>query len=84
MPVSLTDISTPPSACLASIAIRPPSGVLHGVGKQIEQDLFDLALVAHVVAKALVHIDVQRDAVLGGSLAYKGAGVVLSLRGDRM
>jgi hypothetical protein len=27
MPVSLTDISTEPSACLAFIPIRPPSGV---------------------------------------------------------
>ena len=27
MPVSLTEISTEPSACLALIPIRPPSGV---------------------------------------------------------
>src|SRR5262244_2259656 len=49
---------------------------LHGVGKKIEKDLFDLALVADEITKTLVNCNVKIDAVLRGTLAHKGACVV--------
>ena len=77
MPVSLTEISTEPSVCLALIPIRPPSGVnLTALDKQIEQYLLDLALVAEEIPKPVVHRDIERDAVLGGALAHEGARIV--------
>ena len=47
IPVSLTEISTEPSACLA-LRFYPSSlrRELHCIGKKVEKDLFDLALVA--------------------------------------
>src|SRR5262249_17848381 len=48
----------------------------HSVGKKIEKDLFDLALVAHIVAKALVNCNVEVNAVLCSPLAHKCACVV--------
>ena len=61
MPVSLTEISTEPSACLALIPIRPPSGVnFTALDKQIEKYLLDLPLVADEVAKALVNRNIER------------------------
>src|SRR5262245_18044495 len=49
---------------------------LHCVGKKVEKYLLDLALVAYEIAKALVNCNVEIDAVLGGTLAHKGACVV--------
>ena len=76
-PVSLTEISTEPSACLA-FNPDPSSlrGELDGVGKQVEKDLLDLALVAGDVAQPFVDGNVERDAVLGGALPHEGARVV--------
>src|SRR6266550_4954565 len=39
---------------------------LHGIGKKVEKDLFDLALVADEIAKTLVNSNVESDAMLGG------------------
>jgi hypothetical protein len=68
MPVSATEISTEP---LSGIDADPPAPwrELARVGKQIKQNLFDLALVADDVAQALVNGNVERDAVPGGGLA---------------
>src|SRR5262249_34106094 len=49
---------------------------LNGVRKQVEKDLFDLALVSDELAKPLVNCNIEVDAVLGGPLAHKGAGVI--------
>ena len=77
MPVSLTEISTEPSACLALIPIRPPSGVnFTALESKIEKNLFDLALVTDEVAKSLVNCNIKVDAVLCGALAHKGARVI--------
>ena len=66
MPVSLTEISTAPSTCRASMPIRPPSGVnFTALDKQIEQYLLDLALVTDEIAKTFVDAYIERDAVLG-------------------
>src|SRR5262249_12995148 len=56
----------------------PPSfrRELHRVGKKIEKYLFDLALIADEISKALVNCNVEIDAVLGGTLAHKRACVV--------
>src|SRR4029450_4042675 len=63
--------------CLPGVNSNPSSlwGELHCVGEQIEKDLFDLALVADEIAKPLVNCNVKVDAMLCGSLAYKGASV---------
>src|SRR5262249_12538487 len=53
---------------------------LDGVGKKIEKDLFDLALVADEVAKPLVNSNIEVDAVLSGALADKGAGIIYCQR----
>ena len=56
-----------------------PSSVwreLYCVGKQIEKNLFDLPLIADEFAKTLVNCNIEIDAVLGGPLAHKRAGVV--------
>src|SRR5215468_2608011 len=65
--VGLPGINSNPSAL---------RGELHRVGKQIEQYLLDLALIADIIAKALIHINVKLDAMLGGALAHKSARVV--------
>src|SRR5215471_16404335 len=65
--VRLPSVNSDPSAL---------RGELHRVGKQIEQYLLDLALIADVLAKALIHINVKLDAVLGDTLAHKRACVV--------
>src|SRR5215468_1081949 len=65
--VGLPGINSNPSAL---------RGELHRVGKQIEQYLLDLALITDVLAKTLVNGNVNLDAVLGGTLAHKGACVV--------
>src|SRR5262249_4586382 len=49
---------------------------LHRVGKQVEKDLLDLALVATKVSKALVNCNIKVDTVLDGSFAHKGPSVV--------
>src|SRR5262245_20987834 len=49
---------------------------LHRVGQQIEQNLFDLPLIADEVAKLFVDGNVEVDAALGGGLTDKGARVV--------
>ena len=76
MPVSLTEISAPFLSCWRNSDPSSLGGELHRVGKQIEKNLFDLALIADEFAKTLVHVDVERNAVLGGALAHKGACVV--------
>src|SRR5262247_1517106 len=55
-------------------------GELNGIGKKVKKDLFDLALVADEIAKALVNSNVEVDAMLCGSLANKGARVVYCQR----
>ena len=37
---------------------------LHGIGKKIQKNLLDLALITDVFTKPLVHVNVQRNAVL--------------------
>ena len=75
--MSLTEISTEPSACLALIPIRPPSGVnFTALESKVEKNLFDLPLVADEIPKTLVNCNVEVNAVLGGPLAHKGARVV--------
>src|SRR5262249_18505862 len=78
MPMSLTEISTEPSACPALIPIRPPSGVNFSALERrlIKQDLFDLALVTDEIAKTLIDCNVEVDAMLGGPLPHKGVRVV--------
>ena len=49
---------------------------LDRVGKQIEQNLFDLTLVAEEIAKPFVEIDIECNAMPGRALAYEGARVV--------
>src|SRR5262249_13307353 len=51
-------------------------GELHGVGKQVEKDLFDLALVADKIPKTLINCNIEVDAVLCSPLPHKGASVV--------
>jgi hypothetical protein len=46
----------------------PFRGELHRVGQEIQQDLLDLALIAHEFAQLRVHVDVEgRDAKLGAA-----------------
>src|SRR5262249_55963258 len=45
-------------------------------GQQIEQNLFDLPLIADKLSKPLVNCNIQIDAVLGGALTHKRARVV--------
>src|SRR5688500_5660125 len=49
---------------------------LHCIGQKIEQNLLDLTLITHEIAKPIVHCNVNRDAVRCGALAHKGACVV--------
>src|SRR5215470_18538526 len=49
---------------------------LHGIGKKVEKNLFDLSLVADVFPEPVVHINVQGNAVLDSALSNKGACVV--------
>src|SRR5215472_11603159 len=49
---------------------------LDGVGKKIEKDLFDLALVADEITKTLVNCNIEVDAVLCSPLPHKRARVV--------
>src|SRR5690242_7930176 len=49
---------------------------LHRVGQKIEKNLFDLALIADILPEPIVHIDIQGNAVLDGTLAHKCPGVV--------
>src|SRR4029078_11912209 len=49
---------------------------LDRVGKQIEQNLFDLTLVAEEIAKPFVESDIECNTVPGGALAHEGARVV--------
>src|SRR6476659_6788903 len=44
---------------------------LHCIGQEIEKNLFDLALITDVFPEPIVHVDIQRNAVLHGSLAHK-------------
>src|SRR5947209_7895930 len=49
---------------------------LHGIGKQVEKNLFDLPLVTYELPKALVDRDIESDAVLRGPFPHKGACVI--------
>src|SRR5690349_17492699 len=49
---------------------------LHCVRQKVEKNLFDLALITDVLAKPLVHVDIQGNAVLHGALAHKSPCVV--------
>jgi|RhiMetdeSRZDD1v2_1073273.scaffolds.fasta_scaffold36684_2 hypothetical protein len=48
------------------------------IGKEIEKYLLDFPLIADVLTKAVVDINVKRDAVLCGPLPHKGASVLYS------
>src|SRR4029453_8130313 len=74
----VTDRNLYRTVCLPGLNSNPSflRGELHCVGKQIEKNLFDLALIADEVAKTLVNGNVKIDAVLGGSLTHKGARVI--------
>src|SRR5262245_46707865 len=65
--ISLPGVNSDPSSL---------RGELNGVGKKVKKNLFDLALIADKLPKPLVNCNVEVDAVLGGTLAHKGAGVV--------
>src|SRR5262245_50235010 len=64
--------------CLLGFNSDPSSlrGELNGIGKKIKKNLFDLALIAHELPKALINSNVKVDAVLCSPLAYKGARIV--------
>ena len=50
MPVSLTEISTEPSACLALIPIRPPSGVnFTAFDSKLRRTCLIIPLVTHEI-----------------------------------
>ncbi len=67
---------------LSGVNSNPSSlrGELHRIGQQIEKYLLDLALVADKLAKALVHGNIECDAVPCRALAHKGARVVYRQR----
>src|SRR4029079_10140900 len=45
-------------------------GALHCIGKKIEKNLFALPLVADVFATQIIHIIIQRNAVLDGAVCH--------------
>src|SRR5262245_37663229 len=49
---------------------------LHGVGKKIEKNLFDLPLIAGEVAKSLVNRNIEINAVFCSPLPHKRARIV--------
>src|SRR5262249_12461962 len=69
--ISLPGVNSDPSAL---------RGELYCVGKKVEKNLFDLALITDKIPKSLVNCNVEVDAVLGSPLANKGACVVDSQR----
>ena len=76
MPVSLTE--SLPIHLLSGVNSNPSSlwRELHGIGQEIEKNLFDLPLITNEVAQALINRNVEFDAVLGGPFAHKRACVV--------
>src|SRR6266850_6062548 len=48
---------------------------LHRIGKEIEKNLFDLALVADEIAKTLVYGEVQCYSMADGALAHERPGI---------
>src|SRR5690349_22560268 len=74
----VTDRDLRTTFCLIGGDADSPSfgGELHGVGKKIEKNLFDLALIPDVFPKPLVNIEIQGNPVLDGPLAYKCPCVV--------
>src|SRR6476660_667447 len=53
---------------------------LHCIGQEIDKNLFDLALITDVFPEPIVHVEIQRNAVLDRSLAHKRACVVYCQR----
>src|SRR5919109_2858395 len=66
------------TVCLFGFDSNPSAlwSEFHRVGKQIEENLFDLALISNVVTKTLVNTNLEVDAVLYSSLAHKRASIV--------
>ena len=63
---------------MPSVNSKPSSlrSELNRIGKKVEKNLFDLALVADEVAKPLIDCNVEIDAVLCSSLSHKRTRVV--------
>src|SRR5262245_832333 len=53
---------------------------LHRVGKEVEENLFDLALITNEIPKALINRNLEIDAMLGSTLAHESACVVYCQR----
>src|SRR6516162_7871141 len=64
--------------CLPGFNSNPPSlrSELHCIRKQVEKNLFDLPLITHELAKALVNCNVEVDGVLCSALPHKRACVI--------
>src|SRR5262245_57399948 len=74
----VTDRNLHRAVNLPCVNSDPPSlwRELYGIGKKVKKDLFDLALIADELPKSLVNCNIEVDAVLCGSLPYKGAGII--------
>jgi hypothetical protein len=76
---SATDRNLHRTISLPGVNADPPSlgGKLNGIGKKIEEYLLDLPFVADEIAKTLVNCNIEIDAMLGSTLAHKGAADVV-------
>src|SRR5215510_14042251 len=81
MPVSLTEISTVPLACLALIPIRPPSGVnFTALESRLRRICLILRSSPTKSPRRSSNCNVEVDAMLGSPLPHKGAGIIYCQR----
>jgi hypothetical protein len=58
----------------------PFRGELDRIGKEVEQDLLDLALVTYQLAQSRIQVQVQGDRVAGRPLPDEGDGILQGAR----